>query len=388
MVQVETKKRVLHIITGLSTGGAEMMLLKLLERLDSRFSSHVISLTSLGEIGPRIQALGIHVEALGMKPAMPNPVDFVRMVRRLKALKPEIVQTWMYHADLLGGLAARLAGVPAVAWNIRQSNLSRDKNKWTTRAVVHLCARIAYLKPDKIVCNSQAARSIHINIGYDPKRFVIVPNGFDLSRFYPNPASRCSVRMELGISEIAPLIGLIARFDPQKNHKGFLEAAGQLHRQRPDVHFLLAGAGVDKSNPAIWQWVQQFEVAEVVHLLGLRNDVPRLTAALDIASSSSCGEGFANVIGEAMACSIPCVVTDVGDSAYIVGDTGRVVPPDDMIGLAVAWDQLLAMPDTERRVLGKQARARVAEHFEIGEVVKQYEAFYEELIDLSRGKKQ
>lgn len=378
------------IITGLSTGGAEMMLLKLLERLDpTRFSPHVISLTSLGEIGPKIQALGIPVEALGMRPGwIPNPITFVRLVQRLKAIKPDVVQTWMYHADLVGGLAARLAGVSAMAWNIRQSNLSRDQTKWSTRVVAHLCAKVSRWIPDKIVCNSQTARAIHIGIGYDPKHFVILPNGFDLSRFYPDLSARHTVRTELGIPDHAPLIGLIARFDPQKNHQGFFEAAGQLYRQQPEVHFLLAGMGIDENNPAIRDWLQRYEVAAVTHLLGLRQDIPRLTAALDIASSSSSyGEAFPNVIGEAMACGVPCVVTDVGDSAYIVGDTGRVVAPGDMKGLATAWAQLLAMPDTERRALGQRARARVAEHFEIGAVVKHYEAFYEELAGLGRKKK-
>lgn len=372
--------KIIFIITGLSTGGAETMLLKLLERLDSRFSPHVISLTSLGEIGPRIQALGIPVEALGMKPGViPNPLAVARLVRRLKVLKPEIVHTWMSHADLLGGLAARLTGVPATAWNVRHSNLPRDKSKWSTRALGHLCALISHWVPDQIVCNSQAGRSVHINMGYDSERFVIIPNGFDLSRFYPNPTARHVVRLELGLPEAVPLIGLIARFDPLKNHEGFLEATGLLHRQRPDVHFLLVGAGVEKSNPAIREWVQRYGVAGVTHLLGFRQDIPRLIAALDIVSSSSYSEAFPNVIGEAMACGVPCVVTDVGDSAYIVGDTGRVVPSGDRTGLATAWEQLLTLPDSERRSLGERARARVAEHFQIGAVVKQYEAFYEEL---------
>ena len=370
------------IITGLSTGGAEMMLLKLLERLDpDRFSPHVISLTSLGEIGPRIQALGIPVEALGMQPGwILNPITFARLVQRLKALKPDIVHTWMYHADLLGGLAARIARVPAIAWNIRHSELPYDKSKWSTRAVGHLCALLSPWVPDQIVSNSQAGKNIHINMGYDSGRFVIIPNGFNLKLFNSDPASRYAVRLELGLTENTALIGLIARFDPQKNHQGFLEAASQLHQQRPDVHFLLAGSGIEDSNPAIWKWVQRYGIAEVTHLLGLRQDIPRLTAGLDIASSSSSyGEAFPNVVGEAMACGIPCVVTDVGDSAYIVGDTGRVVAPGDITGLAAAWAQLLALPECERRALGERARARVAEHFEIGVIVKRYETFYEEL---------
>lgn len=383
----EAKNRVLHIITGLSIGGAEMMLFKLLERLDSRFSSHVISLTSSGEIGQRIQALNIPVEALGMKPGVPNPVAFFRLVRRLKTLKPGVVHTWMYHADLLGGLAARLTGAPAIAWNIRHGNSSLANDKRTTQAVAYLCARISHWIPDRIVCNSQVVRGFHIDIGYASERFVVIPNGFDLSLFYPDIASRYSVRRELSMPETAPLIGLIGRFHPQKNHRGFFEAASQLHHRRPDVHFLLAGAGVEERNPAIHEWIQRFGIAEVTHLLGLRQDIPRLMAALDIASSSSYVEAFSNVVGEAMACGIPCVVTDVGDSAYVVGDTGRVVPPGNADSLAAAWEQLLVMPDAERHALGERARSRVAANFEVGAVVKQYEAFYEGLAGLDRREK-
>lgn len=357
------------------------MLYKLLARLDpALFSPQVISLTTLAEIGHQIQAIGIPVETLGMQPGrLPNPITFARLVQRIKAVKPDVVHTWMYHADLIGGLAARIARVPAIAWNIRHSNLSPDQTKWSTRAVARLCAKTSHWIPDRIVCNSKTARDIHIGIGYDPKRFVILPNGFDLNCFYPDPLSRHAVRTELGIPDHAPLIGLIARFDPQKNHQGFFEAAGQLHQQQPEVHFLLAGMDIDDRNRAIQDWLQRYGVAEVTHLLGLRQDIPRLTAALDVASSSSYGEAFPNVIGEAMACGVPCVVTDVGDSAYIVGDTGRVVAPGDMNGMAAAWAQLLTLPESERRTLGERARARIAEHFSIDAVVKRYVAFYEGL---------
>lgn len=373
--------KVVFIITSLSTGGAEMMLLKLLERLDSRFSPHVISLASLGTIGPKIQALGIPVEALGMKPGAfsYNVLACARLVRRLKVLKPDIVHTWMRHADFLGGLIARFAGVPAIAWNIRHSNLPRYKSKWSTRAIGYLCAFISHWIPDQIVCNSQAGQSIHINMGYDPENFLVIPNGFDLSHFQPNPTARSAVRYELGLTDNVLLIGLIARLDPQKNNQGFLEAAGILHREKPDIHFLLVGAGMEKSNMAVQRWIQRYGISEVTHLMGLRQDIPRLTAALDIAVSASYGEAFPNVIGEAMACGIPCVVTNVGDSAYIVGDVGRVVSSGDVAGLAAACQQLLALPESERLALGERARARIEKHFEISLIRKKYEMLYDKL---------
>lgn len=374
-------RRIVFIITGISTGGAEMMLFKVLERLDlQRFAPHVISLTTLGELAPRIAALGIPVNAMGMKPGLPSPSGFFRLVRLLKRLKPDVVHTWMYHADLLGGLAARLAGVSAVGWCIRNSNLDKDKTKFSTRAVVGLCALVSKWVPSRILSCSEKARQVHVACGYVAEKMLVVPNGFDLFQFKPDLDARSRVRAELGITDQTPLVGLIGRFDPQKNHLGFFDAVGFLLRHMPHVHFLLAGQGVDVSNAALIQKINERGVLPNTHLLGLRNDVPALMAALDVlASSSSYGEAFPNVLGEAMACGVPCVVTDVGDSAYIVGDTGRVVAAGDMAGLAHALAGILQLPTAERLALGAAARIRVETHFEIGHITRLYETFYTEL---------
>lgn len=358
-----------------------MMLLKVLERLDAKFSPHVISLNTLGEIGPRIQALGIPVEALGMQSGVPNPLAFFRLVRRLKKLKPDAVHTWCYHADLFGGLAARLAGVPAIGWGIRHGNLSPLSNKHSTLTVVRACAFLSRWVPLRILCCSQVAMQVHVDVGYVADKMVVVPNGFDLACFKPDEVARSSVRAELGVEDDILLVGMIGRFKPQKNYGGFVEAAGLLHQRMPEVHFLMAGSGVDATNAGLVSDIQQVDVEGVMHLIGERNDIPRLMAALDVLASSSIGEAFPNVLGEAMASGVPCAVTDVGDSAYIVGDAGRVVMPGDMSGLASALEELFTLPHAARRALGKRARARVEEHFEIGKVVRQYEAFYQDLVE-------
>ena len=367
------------IITGLNTGGAETMLLKLLERLDTRFSAHVISLTSLGVLGARIAALGVPVDALGMRKGIQSSRAFMRLVRRLRALKPDVVQTFMYHADLLGGLAARLVAVPRVAWGIRNSGLALDRMSRTTRWTVRVCAQLSRHIPDRLVFCSHPARDRHVELGYDASRALVIDNGFDLDRFRPDAEARVGIRRELGISIDAPLVGMIARLDPQKNHHGFFQAAGQLHRRMPHAHYLLAVSGIDLGNADLRRWIEREELTSVVHLLGPREDIPRLLAALDICTLSSWGESFPNVLGEAMACGVPCVATDVGASRYIVGQTGQVVAPGDMTGLARAWERLLRVPGPEQLVLSQQARDRVATHFEIGMVVKQYESLYDEL---------
>ena len=381
--------KIVNVITGLNTGGAEVMLLKVLGRLDPTFSPHVISLTDIGSIGQRIQALGIPVQALNLRRGIiPGPLSFFRLVWWLKEIKPDVVHTWMYHADLLGGVAARIARVPAVGWAIRHSNLDRDKTRISTRQVAVACALISRFIPDKILVCSEVARRIHVALGYVADKMWVIPNGFDLAQFKPDEGARQQVRVELGVGRDTQIIGLIGRFDPQKNHKGFMEAAGLLHQKRPEVHFLLAGKEIDENNFELMSAVREAGVGGVVHLLGLRSDIPRLMAALDVlASSSSYGEAFPNVLGEAMACGVPCVVTDVGDSAFIVGDTGRVVSPRDMPGLAEEMEALLALPPAEGASLSVRARDRVAKHFEIGQIVRQYEAFYSELAETGRRRK-
>lgn len=378
--------KIVMVITGLGTGGAEMMLLKVLERLDARFSPHVISLTSLGEIGPRIQSLGIPAEALGMRPGVPSPLAFLRLTRRLRTLQPDAVHTWMYHADLMGGLAARLAGVPALAWCIRNSNLDRDKTRRVTRAVARACALLSRWVPDQILSCSEGARQVHVAYGYAAGKMVVVPNGFDLARFQPDAVARASVRDELGVAADTPLVGLVGRFDPQKNHTGFLKAAGSLHRRLSATQFVLVGKGIDEENGELMQVLEAQGIRSATHLLGLRSDIPRLMAAMDVLASSSHGEAFSNVLGEAMATEVPCAATNVGDSAYIVGDAGRVVPAGDMDGLATALEGILTLSAAERGALGERARVRVADFFEIGHVVRQYESFYDGLVETGRRK--
>jgi glycosyltransferase involved in cell wall biosynthesis len=369
--------RLIHIITGLSGDGAESMLLKLLQNIDRRrFEPVVISLTTMGQIGIHIEELGIPVHVILMKPGVLNPLKFIYLIKKLRVLKPDIVHTWMYHADLLGGLACWLSGIRKLTWGIRHSDLSADKNKKSTLRVVKLCAKLSSWIPNSILSCSERAKFNHIEFGYDPHKFTVIPNGFDLSRFTPDLIAKESVRAELSLRSDVFLVGLIGRFDQQKNHEGFINAASIVARAFPNVHFLLAGRGIDHENYHLSSLIAKTEYRERFHLLGQRGDIPRLMASLDLLASSSWGEAFPNVIGEAMACGIPCVVTDVGDSAWIVGDAGRVVPAGDMFGLARAINELLELSSLSRIELGFLARKRVADFYEIRSVVREYEKYY------------
>lgn len=371
---------VIHLITGLSTGGAEIMLYKLLTKLDRvAFDAEVISLTDIGTVGKKIQGLDVRVQALGMRQGRPNLRGMLQLTRWLRRNPPHVIQTWMYHADLMGGVTGRLAGRIPVAWGIRHSNLDPQGNKRSTIWTARACARLSRWLPSRIVCCSEASRWVHTQLGYAADKMVVIRNGIDLDTFRPDPSARLSVRREFRIPDGALLIGLIGRLHPQKDHHNFVQAAASLHAHLPDVHFLLCGEGVSWANLKLAGWIEDAGIQDRCHLLGLRDDIPRLTASLDIASSSSYSEGFPNVIGEAMACGVPCVVTNAGDSALIVGDTGRVVPPKDRQALAMAWRELIEIGPEGRTQLGLSARRRIEENFSLPTVVARYEGLYAEL---------
>jgi glycosyltransferase involved in cell wall biosynthesis len=369
-----------HLITDLSTGGADMMLYKLVSSMDrDKFEMQVVSLTDIGPIGKKIEDLGIPVRALGMKRGTPDPRMLFKLTRWLKKDRPDIIQTWMYHSDLMGGLAARLAGRIPVVWGIHHSNLDPKGNKRTTIWTAKTCAWFSRWLPVKIVCCSEASKRVHTALGYAAEKMVVIPNGFDLNLFKPDLEEGTLVRQELGIPEDTIIIGMVGRFDPQKDHLNFIKGAALLQKKIPDVQFLLCGDDVTWGNHQLSTWIKNAGLSGYFHLLGRRNDIPRIMTALDIASSSSYGEGFPNVVGEAMACGTPCVVTDVGDSASIVGDTGIVVPPKDSNDLALAWKELIEIGKDRRQRLGDNARLRIKENFSLPSVVRRYEELYESL---------
>jgi len=369
--------KVAHIITGLAPDGAEKMLHRLVAGMDSNiFRNEVISLTDLGPMAKRLEASSASVRALGMRPGIPSPHHVLRLARWLRQSHPKVVQTWMYHADLIGGIAARLSGSSPVVWNIRHSELRKGIDKRHTFWTASACARLSRRVPDRIVCCSEASREFHARMGYAADRMEVIPNGFDLDIFKPDAAQRSSVRGELGISDAATVIGLIARYHPIKGHRNFVEAAGILHRTFPQVRFLLCGEGVTVKNAELMAQVSSAGVGDVCHLLGHRHDISRILNALDIATSASTGEGFPNVVAEAMASAVSCVVTDVGDSRRIVGETGRVVPSNSPDALAQAWRELLELDLEARRRLGLSARHRIEEHFGLKAMVNKYQRLY------------
>ena len=374
--------RIVHIINDLEIGGAEVMLANLLSCMDDdSLDVKVVSLTGRGPIALRIEEWGIPVRVLGMERGTARPSDLIRLARWLRGAQPDLIQTWMYHANLAGGLASKLSGGYPVVWGIHASYLEPATTRRGTMRVIRLSAKLSHWLPTRIVYCSEVSHRLHKSLGYADDRKLIIPNGFDVEKFVPDPRARAAVREEIGVSPETPLVGMVARFDPQKDHENFFRAAAILRAELSKVQFLLCGTEVSPENPAIRKWIEEGELNDRCHLLGYRPDMPRIMAALDlVTTSSSYGEAFPMVVGEAMACGVPCVVTDIGDSSLIVGDAGLSVPPRDPSALARAWADILRQDETARRRLGETARNRVSELYSLRTIADRYESLYRELL--------
>jgi len=378
--------KVMHIITTLGPAGAENMLCRIASGMDStRFENEIVSLTGILDLAERMRSAGIRVRSLGMKKTIPNPLAVMRLAKWIRESKPDIIHTWMYHANFIGTLAARLAGNAPLVWSIHHNALDPQSDNRRTMLINRACATLSRKFADRILFCSHSSLHNHKKLNYASQRLEVIPNGFDLEQVKPDSTAPASLRKELGIPFDAILIGLGARFHPHKDHRNFIQAAGLLHKEIPRIHFLLFGMGVTWANRQLAEWIDTAGIRANVHLLGMRHDVSRLFSGIDIASTASRSEAFPIVVGEAMACGTPCVVTDVGDSALIVADTGRVVAPNDPDALAEAWRSLVDAGHAERRRLGIAARARIRQHFSLPAIVQSYQDVYAQLADRTTG---
>jgi glycosyltransferase involved in cell wall biosynthesis len=378
--------KVLFITSGLKTGGAEMMLHQLLSRINrSKFQPAVISLRDRGTFGDRLAALSIPVETLNLQVGLSTPIKLYRLVKIMEKIQPDIIQGWMYHGNLASQIAKIFLSkkIPVIL-SIHNTIYSSNNFKTTTYGVVKLSGYLSRNSALTIYV-SQLSKSQHEKLGYSDKNVTVIPNGVDILKFKPNINARKSVRDELGVCDNCIIIGMIARFAPQKDHNNFLEAANLIHQDNKNVHFLLCGTGVNGENQVLQGLVDQLGLSNNISLLGERADIARLIAALDIATlSSAYGEAFPLVVAEAMAGGVPCVVTDVGDSGWIVGDTGTVVEPRNPQALANAWNNLINWTVQERKSLGQSARERVQKLFSLESVVNHYESLYESILETSK----
>lgn len=368
--------QVTHLITGLNTGGAEMMLYKLIKGTqDQGFCHTVISLTDNGPIGERITALGVPVEAFGIQKSIRGVVNLFKLRKRLKALQGGLLQTWLYHADLVGILFAR---VPVI-WNIQNGKLDPQKSPWTTRFIQWGCARLS-AKPAAIVYCAESAQRDHEELGYQNEKSLVIENGTDMEVFHPDRQAKSALYDRLSLPSDTKIVGHFGRYDDQKNYPMMMNVFGRIAQERQDTHFVLCGLHLDPNNTELMELVATNGVADRIHLLGLRQDVDRLLPAFNVfALTSAYGEGFPNVLGEAMACGVPCVSTDVGDARRIIGRAESIAAVGDEEAFATAILDILQLPEDAWKALSQSARARITENFSLAETLQNYQSLYRSL---------
>jgi glycosyltransferase involved in cell wall biosynthesis len=335
-----------------------------------------VSLTDKGTLSALLEEKGISVHALGLRRAAQVPRTFFALRRVLATIDPDIVQCWMYHADLLGGLAAFSLGKRNIIWGIRNSKFEAG-GTLVKKATRSLCALLSYMVPRRIVCVAETARILHARVGYDTRKLIVIPNGFDLDEFTPDSTARSRIRTELGFGAGDFVIGSVGRYSPAKDHATFLAAAAIVAEFQPTARFLLVGRDLDRHNAELAGLISKHGLGEKVFLAGERHDVAACMAGMDAFCLHSQTEGFPNVLGEAMACALPVVSTDAGDAIDIIGDCGIVVAAGDSFALGEALGKLAGLNSAERIAAGARARERVQARYAARRIVADYEALYE-----------
>jgi glycosyltransferase involved in cell wall biosynthesis len=343
-------------------------------------NTSVISLTDEGTYGARIRALGVPVHALGMRRGVPGPVAIWRLHTLVQKMRPDVVQGWMYHGNLAASIAAWLSpgSPPKLAWNVRHSLYSLDKEKPLTQLVIKF-NRWMSGGVHALLYNSRLSRHQHEAFGFAADCGQVIPNGFDIERLKPDPARGQTMRNILAIPLEATVLGHVARFHPIKDHVSFLRAAVDVMQRRSEVYCLLAGRDVNLQNPAL-VGIVPVELEARFRFVGERSDIPDLMQAMDVFCQSSWSEAFPNVLGEAMALGVPCVATDVGDSRDILGGTGIVVPPSNAAALAEGVMAMLALSEVNRAEMARVGREHIKSQYSLSSVVDQYQKLYEQLL--------
>ncbi len=368
-------KKIIHIITGLNDGGAEAVLHRLCA-IDKASYHVVISLMDEGKYGPLLREAGIEVYCLNMPQGRVTLSGLWQLLKVLRKCKPDVVQTWMYHADMIGGVVAKFAGVKNIVWGVHHTTLLKGESKRSTIYIARINAFLSHFVPNKIIYCAEKSREVQEFIGFKRSKGVVVPNGYNISDFQPSEEGRSSFRKEFGIEDDVFLIGHVGRYDPQKDHKNLVEAIAEVEQKRNALKVVLVGSNLDNANHILVAKISEHNLINDFMLIGRRNDIPNVMNGFDLfVLSSAFGEAFPNVLNEAMACGTPCVTTDVGDAGVIVGDIGWIVEPRNPQQLAIAIENAIHEFKSETPAwLARKAAARnrIVENFSIEKMMEGY----------------
>ncbi|WP_111948380.1 glycosyltransferase family 4 protein [Escherichia coli] len=368
--------KVVHIIIDLNVGGAELMLQRLIKHTaDNNVEHVVISLTDIGTLGEEILKSGVDVKCLNINSPIKYATSLLKLYKLFTKIKPDVVHTWMYHSDLIGGISAKLAGVKKIIWCVRSTDISKGGNKLTL-LIRWLCAKISSFIPDTIVYAANASKEVHEQRGYDKNKSLVIANGFDLTKLSPDKFSRSDLRKEIGLAENDVVVCSVGRYSPVKDHSTFISAALQLAEEFSNVRFLLVGRGLTTQNKIIMTQLSVSCHSDKFILLGERSDVPACLNASDIFCLHSVTEGFPNVLGEAMAMGIPSVTSNVGDAAFLLDKVDFVVPAGNSYLLAQKLREVILLSRKNRTKLGRILRLRIENEFSMDTVANKYLSLY------------
>ncbi len=370
----EASGRIVILVRKLDQGGAQRQLIALALGLKaSGRDVHVTLFYPGGAFEAELGSHGVPIYVPGKHGRWDTIGFLVRLVSCLRRLQPDVVYSFMDVPNILAATLKPFLAGARIVWGVRASNMDLSRYDWLSRLAYTLERRLARFA-DCIIANSDAGKRHAVANGFPEGKVVVIPNGIDTKYFRFDSEGRQQVRSAWGLDEGEILVGLVARLDPMKDHPTFLEAASRITRVHDHVRFVCVGDGSADYVGVIKQQAVALGLADQLIWAGARDDMPSIYSALDIATSTSAfGEGFSNTIAEAMACGVPCVVTDVGDSAQIVGDTGSVVAPADHSALAAAIQHLISLPPKERRALGEMCRARIVSEFGMDTLVQRTE---------------
>lgn len=372
--------KILHVITGLTTGGAERMLVKFIEETKDIIDHTVISLIDKGTQGDYLNNIGVKVIEIGAQKSILFPLFILRYLVAVKNINPDIIQGWMYHGNIFAVCAGTIINKSQVVFNIRHSMHGIKKEKNLTRWTIKLNGILSRFA-GAIIYNSHTSKLQHQEIGFKPQKALVIPNGFNEKVYIKNNLLIKNLRQELNISENKFIFGKVGRNHPMKNHIGFLKSAVKVIEKYENVHFIIVGRDIP-TDAQLQSFIVEESLEHYVTLLGERNDMNRLMNILDcLVVNSSWGEAFPNVIGEAMLCQKPCIVTDVGDSKRIIEDTGISIAADDVEALSDAMLNFVYMEEGELAVLGIKARKIITEKYSIEKIARTYVNLYFSLLE-------
>jgi glycosyltransferase involved in cell wall biosynthesis len=370
----EASRRIVILVRRLDQGGAQRQLIALALGLKALGRDvHVALFYPGGAFEAELGSHGVPIYVPGKHGRWDTIGFLIRLASCLRRLQPDVVYSFMDVPNILAATLKPFLAGARIVWGVRASNMNLSRYDWLSRLAYTLERRLARFA-DCIIANSDAGKRHAVANGFPEGKMVVIPNGIDTKYFRFDSEGRQQVRSAWGLDEDEILVGLVARLDPMKDHLTFLEAASRIARERHHVRFVCVGDGPAAYAEVLKQQAAVLGLTSRLIWAGARDNMPAIYSALDISSSSSSfGEGFSNTIAEAMACGVPCVVTDVGDSAHIVADTGSVVVPGDGFASAAAIQRLIDLPAAGRQALGEACRARIVSEFGVDRLVQRTE---------------